>query len=63
MKKVIDLLEEAVAMGFDRDEALEAIDASLDQAIGFKNRQSIEVEEIDDDIYETILFSFECEKE
>lgn len=50
-------------MGFGKDEALESIDASLDEELGFENRQPIDEEEISDELYNDILLGFECEKE
>lgn len=64
MKKTIDLLNEAVAMGFSREKALSDIDASLDEVLGFENRTDDLVnEEISDELYEDILFGFKCEAE
>ena len=33
MRKTIDLVNEVVALGYDRDEAIEEIDASLDSLL------------------------------
>ena len=63
MKKTIDLLEEAVKMGFEREKALRDIDASLDEELGAENRMSLMEEEISDQLYEDILFGFKCEVE
>lgn len=63
MKKTIDLLEEAVKMGFDRERALADIDASLDNEIGFENRKALMEEEIPDQLYEDIIDGFKCEAE
>lgn len=63
MKKTIDLLEEAVKMGFEREKALRDIDASLDEELGAENRMSLMEEEISDQLYEDILFGFKCEAE
>lgn len=63
MKKTIDLLKEAVAMGFSRERALSDIDASLDEELGFENRADLASEEISDELYEDILFGFKCEAE
>ena len=41
MKKTIDLLNEAMELGFDRETALESIDASLDNEVGFENRKPL----------------------
>ena len=61
MKKTIDLLNEVVAMGFDREEALEAIDASLDAEL--EERQPLMAEEIEESLYNDIINGFECELE
>ncbi len=61
MKKTIDLLNEVTAMGFDREDALADIDASLDEEL--KERKPLMEEEISDELYEDILFGFKCEVE
>lgn len=61
MKKTIDLLNEVVALGFDREDALADIDASLDAEL--EERRPLMEEEISDELYEDILFGFKCEKE
>lgn len=61
MKKAIDLLNEVVALGFDREDALADIDASLDAEL--EERKPLMEEEISDELYEDILFGFKCEKE
>ena len=63
MKTTLDLLNEVVEMGFNRAEALESIDASLDNVIGFENRKEIRDEELSDELYDDILFGFKCEIE
>lgn len=63
MRKTIDLLEEAVKMGFSRERALADIDASLDEELGTENRKPLMEEEIPDQLYEDILFGFRCEAE
>ena len=63
MKKTINLLNEVVAMGFTKEEALKQIDASLDELIGFKNRKDLTEEDISEEIYENILFGFQCQLE
>lgn len=63
MKKTIDLLEEAVKMGVEREKALSDIDASLDEELGTENRKPLMEEEIPDQLYEDILFGFRCEAE
>lgn len=62
MRKTMDLANEVVALGFDREEALAGIDASLDEMIGFENRKPIKEEEISDEVYNDILFGFKCEE-
>lgn len=61
--KTLDVLNKAVELGFDREEALTSIDASLDYLIGIDNRKPISEEEINEDLANDILFGFECEKE
>lgn len=63
MKKTIDLLNEVVKMGFNREKALRDIDASLDEELGTENRKPLMEEEIPDQLYEDILFGFRCEAE
>lgn len=63
MKKTIDLLNEVVAMGFNRERALSDIDASLDEELGLENRTDLMDEEITDQLYDDILFGFQCEAE
>ena len=61
MKRAIDLLNEVVALGFDREDALADIDASLDAEL--EERKPLMEEEISDELYEDILFGFKCEKD
>lgn len=61
MKRTIDLLNEVVALGFDRDDALADIDASLDEEL--EERKPLAEEEISDELYSNILFGFKCEVE
>ena len=61
MKKTIDLLNEVVNMGFEREQALADIDDSLDEVIGFENRKTLTEEEITDELYNDILEGFKCE--
>ena len=63
MKTTLELLNAVVAMGFGKDEALENIDASLDEELGFENRKPIAEEQISDELYNDIILGFECEKE
>lgn len=63
MKKTIDLLEDAVKMGFEREKALRDIDVSLDEELEAENRKPLMEEEISDQLYEDILFGFRCEAE
>lgn len=63
MKTTENLLEEVIGLGFNKDEALESIDASLDVELGFENRKPIEEEELSDELFTTILLGFQCEAE
>ena len=60
MRKTIDLVNEVVALGYDRDEALEGIDASLDSLL--EERKPLSEEEISEELYNDILLGFECEE-
>lgn len=61
MKKTIDLLNAAVEMGFNREQALADIDASLDAE--FEERQPLMEEEIPESLYDDILVGFQADKE
>lgn len=65
MKTTLELLNEVVAMGFEREYALEIIDASFDEIFGFENREGLSPseEKITDELYEDALFGFKCESE
>lgn len=56
--KTIELLNKAVELGFDREKALEDIDASLDEVIGVENRKPIIEEEVEEELANNILFGF-----
>ena len=61
MKRTVELLNEVVEMGFNREDALEEIDASLETEL--EERKPLAEEEISDELYEDILFGFKCEVE
>lgn len=61
MKKTIDLLNEVAAMGFNREQALTDIDASLDAEL--EERQPLMEEEIPESLYNDILEGFRADKE
>lgn len=61
MKKTIDLLNEVVAMGFGREQALADIDSSLDSEL--EERNPLMEEEIPEDLYNGILGGFVQERE
>lgn len=61
MKKTIDLLNEVVAMGFGREQALTDIDASLDSEL--EERQPLMDEEIPESLYNNIFEGFRADKE
>ena len=64
IKKTIDLLREVITLGFDKEDALREIDASLDEKLGGdRNRKPLMEEVISDELYEDILFGFQCEAE
>ena len=61
--KTIELLNDVMKLGFDKERALEGIDASLDEVIGVENRKALAVDEISEELAYDILFSFKCEIE
>lgn len=61
IKKTIDLLNEVVEMGFDREQALADIDASLDAEL--EERKPLMEEEIPESLYNDILDGFVQAKE
>lgn len=61
MKKTIDLLNAAVEMGFNREQALADIDASLDAEL--EERKPLMEEEITESLYNDILEGFRADKE
>ena len=61
MKKTIDLLNAAVEMGFNREQALEDIDTSLDAEL--EERKPLMEEEIPEILYNDILEGFRADKE
>ena len=63
MKKTMDLVNEVVAMGFAKEEALKQIDAAFDDVFGFENRKELATEEISEDLYEDTLLGFRCMQE
>ena len=61
--KTIELLNEVMKLGFDKERALEGIDASLDEVLGVENRKALAEEEISEELANDILFGFKCEIE
>ena len=61
--KTIELLNEVMKLGFDKERALEGIDASLDEVLGVENRKALADEEISEELANDILFGFKCEIE
>ncbi len=61
MEKTIDLLNAAVEMGFNREQALADIDASLDAEL--EERKPLMEEEITESLYNDILEGFRADKE
>lgn len=61
MKKTIDLLNAAVEMGFNREQVLADIDASLDAEL--EERKPLMEEEIPESLYDDILEGFRADKE
>ena len=62
-KTTLELLNEVVAMGFDKELALESIDRCLDEEFGFENRKELNEEILSDELYNDILLGFKCELE
>lgn len=58
MKKTIDLLNEVVKLGYNRERALQNIDVCLDEIMGFENRKDLESETISNETYEDIYNGF-----
>ena len=50
MKTTMQLLEEVMEMGFDKEYALDQIDAGLDDEFGFDNRKYLNEEELSDEL-------------
>lgn len=63
MRTTLELLNEVVGLGFNKDEALESIDMALDDEFGYENRKPIDEEILSDELYEDILLGFKCEAE
>ena len=63
MRTTFELLNNVIELGFEREYALASIDASLDDELGIENRLPILEEKINDELYDTILLGFKCEKE
>lgn len=63
MKTTLELLNTVVAMGFEKDYALQSIDMALDDELGYENRKPIAEEAISDELYNDIILGFQCEKE
>lgn len=63
MKTTFELLNDVIELGFEREYALASIDASLDDELGIENRLPLVEEKISDELYDTILLGFKCEKE
>ena len=61
MKKTINLLNEVTEMGFNREQALADIDASLDAEL--EERKPLMEEEIPESLYDDILEGFREDKE
>lgn len=64
MKKTsLDLLKEIMELGFEKEYALDGIDVALDDEFGYENRKELSNEYLNDELYDSILDSFICEKE
>lgn len=60
MKRTKELINDVVAMGFNYDEALSAVDASLDNSLGLENRKPINDELITEELYDENIDGFKC---
>ncbi|MBS5588338.1 MAG: hypothetical protein KHX14_05900 [[Clostridium] spiroforme] len=58
-----ELLELAVRLGFDKERALEDIDACLDETLGFENRKDMSEEVLEKELIDDIITGFQCEKD
>lgn len=56
--KTIELLNKVMELGIGREEALNGIDASLDDEFGFKNRKPTDEEEISEELANGIIDGF-----
>lgn len=63
MKTSLNLLNEVIAMGFDKEKALFDIDMCLDEKFEFRNRKELKNEFLSDEIYNDIILGFRCELE
>lgn len=59
----LELLNEMVNLGMDRDKAIESIDVCLDDYFGFENRKPWDEEEISKEMYDNIIDATKCELE
>lgn len=62
-RKTVDLLNEAINLGFTQEEALRLIDNSLDELFGITNRIDINDEVISEELYSNIINGFKELKE
>ena len=64
-KTAEELLNEVVAMGFDKEYALDSIDRCLDEEFGYEKRENLALadEILSDELYNDILLGFQCELE
>lgn len=58
-----ELLELVVRLGFDKERALEDIDACLDEILGFENRKDMSEEVLEKELIDDIITGFQCEKD
>ena len=63
MKTTFQLFMDVINLGFEREYALASIDSALDDELGIENRVPIFVEFVSDELYDTILLGFQCEKD
>ena len=63
MKTTMQLLEEVMEIGFDKEYALDQIDACLDDEFGFDNRKYLNEEELSDELYGNFIQGFKAQAE
>ena len=63
MQLLEEVLEEVMEIGFDKEYALDQIDAGLDDEFGFDNRKYLNEEELSDELYGNFIQGFKAQAE